>query len=83
MKSDLEELTSLITIRQYVVNSTGNPAIDKSTVNYLNGLLIMIDKKIISLLQSNEFKEYVNYSDVGKAIQEVRNITNIKSGLKK
>lgn len=79
---DLEELTSLIAIRQYVVNSTGNPAIDRTTVNYLNGLLLMVDKKIISLLSSDQFKEYISYKDVKKAIQEVALITNIKSGIK-
>lgn len=80
---DLKELVDLITVRQYVVNSTGNASIDRSTVNVMNGMLIMIDKKIMSLLQSDEFKDYVNYKDVRKAIEEVARITNIKSGLKK
>lgn len=80
---NLDEITNLINIRAYVSNSINNPVIDKSTVNYLNGALILIDKKIITLLQSSEFKEYINYSDVIKAIQEARNITNIKSSIKK
>lgn len=80
---DLRELVDLITIRQYVVNSTGNGAIDRATVNVMNGMLILIDKKIMSLLQGDEFKEYINYADVRKAIEEVARITNIKSGLKK
>jgi hypothetical protein len=80
---DLKELTDLIDIRQYVVNSTANPTIDRETVNYMNGLLIMLDKKIIGLLKSDDFKDYVNYKDVRKAIEEVARITNIKSGLKR
>jgi hypothetical protein len=80
---DLQELTDLIKIRQYVVNSTANPTIDRETVTYMNGLLIMLDKKIVALLKSDDFKEYVNYKDVRKAIEEVARITNIKSGLKR
>jgi hypothetical protein len=80
---DLKELVDLITIRQYVVNSTGNGAISRATVSVMNGMLILIDNKIMGLLQSDEFKEYINYGDVRKAIEEVARITNIKSGLKK
>ena len=80
---DLRELVDLITIRQYVVNSTANPAIDRSTVNFMTGSLLLIDKKIIGLLKSNEFKEYINYGDVQQAKIEAAQITNIKSGLKK
>ncbi len=80
---DLSELVNLITIRQYVVNSTGNSTIDRATVNTMNGMLLMIDKKIISLLQTKEFKEYINYSDVRKAVEEAANATNIRSGLRR
>jgi hypothetical protein len=80
---DLRELVDLITIRQYVINSTANPAIDRATVNFMNGALLLIDKKIIGLMQSSDFKEYINYGDVQLAKQEAANITNIKSGLKK
>jgi len=80
---NLKELTDLMDVRQYVVNSTANPTIDRETVKYMNGLLIMLDNKIIGILKSDEFKEYVNYKDVRKAIEDVARITNIKSGLKK
>ena len=80
---DLKELVDLITIRQYVVNSTSNPTIDRATVTVMNGTLIMLDMKIVSLLQSQEFQQYINYKDVRKAIENVARITNIKSGLKK
>ncbi len=80
---DRQEIIDLIAIRQYVVNSTANPAIDRATVNYMNGLLLMLDKKIMGLLQSDEFKDYIDYKDVRKAIEEVASINNIKSGLQR
>jgi hypothetical protein len=78
---DLKEITDLINIRQYVVNSTGNPAIDRATVNAMNGTLILLDKKIMSILTGEEFREYIGYANVRKAIEEIAQITNIKSGL--
>ena len=80
---DLTELVNLVTIRQYVVNSREFPSVDTVTSNYLSGALIMIDKKIISLLQGPEFKEYINHKDVRQAIDEVIKLNNIKSGMKK
>jgi len=79
---DFEEINHLINLRQYVANSIGNPTIDRPTVNYMNGLMILLDKKIIELLKSKEFKKYINYHDVKKAIIDVAQITNIRSGLK-
>lgn len=80
---DLKEITELITVRQYVVNSTANPAINRETVSYMNGVLILLDNKIVSLLKSQEFKEYIDHKNVRQAIEEVVKVTNIKSGLKK
>jgi hypothetical protein len=80
---NLKEITELITIRQYVVNSTANPAINRETVSYMNGVLILLDNKIVSLLKSPEFKEYIDYQNVRQAIEEVVKVTNIKSGLRK
>jgi len=80
---ELTEITSLISIRDYTNNALGNPAIDRTTIKELHGILILLDKKIIDLLRSEKFKEYINYKDVQKAVQEVAMVTNIKSGLKK
>lgn len=80
---ELKEIIDLIAVRQYVVNSTANPTINRETVSYMNGLLILIDRKIVNLLKSSEFKEYIDYQNVRQAIEEVAKITNIKSGLKK
>jgi hypothetical protein len=80
---DLQELINLITVRGYVVNSVNNASIDRGTVNTLNNILILLDKKIVGILTDTEFKEYVGYADVRKAIEDVVRITNIKSGIKK
>jgi hypothetical protein len=78
---DLQEINDLINIRKYVANSLENHTIDRATVNVLNGMLILIDNKIIKMLQNDSFKEYIGYKDVRKAIEEVARITNIKSGI--
>lgn len=80
---DLKELIDLIAIRQYVVNATANPAIDRATITYMSDLLLLTDKKIIGLLMSNEFKEYVEYKNYRQLREDAARITNIRSGLKK
>jgi hypothetical protein len=78
---ELEELVNLIKIRAYVVNSTALPTIDRKTVNELNGILLLLDKKIISLLTGNDFKDYIGYKDVQAAKEAAARITNIYSGI--
>jgi hypothetical protein len=80
---NLEELVSLIQIRQYVVHAVNIASIDRATVTEMNNTLILLDKKIIELLKSPEFKEYIKYAEVRQAIENAARITNIKSGLKK
>ena len=80
---NFQELLDLISIRNYVVISVNNPIFDRDTVRDLNGILILIDKKIAALLTGKEFKEYIGFSNVRKAIEEVRYQTNIKSGIRK
>lgn len=80
---NLKELVDLIAIRQYVVNATANPTIDRATVNVVNGVLLLLDKKILGIIQGNAFKEYINYADVQQAKIDAANVTNIRSGLKK
>jgi hypothetical protein len=82
-KELLRELSDLIAIRQYVVNATNNPTIDRTTVNVVNGMLLLLDKKILGLLQSNEFKAYVNYDDVQNAKQEAAFNSNLRFRVKK
>jgi hypothetical protein len=79
---ELRELTDLIAIRSYVVNSLALPAINRKTVNELNGILLLLDEKIIGLLTGSDFKTYIGYADVQEAKQRAANITNIYSGIK-
>jgi len=73
---DLKELLDLIAIRGYVVNSVANPIFGKSTVKELDGLLILLDKKIAAILLSDEFKEYVGFGDLKDAIKQMKADTN-------
>jgi hypothetical protein len=78
---DFEELVGLIKIRDYVINSIALPTIDRKTVNELNGTLLLLDKKIISMITSDEFKEYIGYKNVQEAKEAAARITNIYSGI--
>lgn len=80
---DLKEIVDLIAIRDYVVNSSSNPTVDRATVRELNGILLLLDKKIIEILKEQPFKEYIGYADVKSVIETAAKLTNIKSGLKK
>jgi hypothetical protein len=80
---ELQELLDLIAIRSYVVNSVANPTVERKTIKDLDGILILLDKRIVSILVGEDFKEYIGFADVNKAIQDVRRITNIKSGIVK
>lgn len=79
---DFEELIALIEIRKYVVNSIALPAIDRKTVNELNGILLLLDNKIISILTGSDFKDYIGYKDVQQAKEAAARITSIYSGIK-
>jgi hypothetical protein len=74
---ELKELTDLIKIKEYVANSVGIMAIDRKTVSVLNGILLLLDKKIIEILTSDEFKAYIEYENVQAAKVAAVKITNI------
>lgn len=78
---EFEELIGLIKIREYVINSIALPTIDRKTVNELNGILLLLDKKIIGLLTSEDFKDYIGYKGVQEAKEAAARITNIYSGI--
>ena len=78
---DLNEIVDLIRIRDYVINSIALPTIDRKTVNELNGMLLLLDKMIIGMITSKEFKEYVGYQNVQEAKEAAARITNIYSGI--
>lgn len=79
---NLKNINDLINVRNYISMSVGNGSIDKKMVNYLSNLLLLLDKKILSILTDDEFKEYVDYKDLQNVIDDVRRISNIKSTLK-
>lgn len=88
---DFTELLNLITIRSYVVNNVANPIFDKKTIKELDGILILLDRKIAVILTGAEFKEYIGFGGVQQAIQDVRQTKdkpmiearNIMSGIRK
>jgi len=69
---DLKELNDLITIREYTVNSTSNPNIDKKTIRQLDGILLLLDIKIVEMITSNDFKEYIGFNNLPETIKEMR-----------
>lgn len=79
----LKEISELVQIRQYLANTMGNPVLDRATVTIMNNTLLLLDKKIVSLLQSTSFQDYIGYEHVKKAVEEAARITNIKSNMKK
>jgi hypothetical protein len=83
MDFDFEELLALIKTRQYVVNSVALPAIDRKTVGELNGILLLLDEKIIAILTGPDFKDYIGYKNVQDAKKRAVEITNIYSGIAK
>jgi hypothetical protein len=81
MKSN-EEITGLITIRNYLFAALNDSAVfDRQTYNYISNIKVLIDKKIMSLLMDEEFKNYIDYGNVKKALKEVTDLNNIKAGL--
>jgi hypothetical protein len=80
---DLTEINHLINIRLYISSTIGNNFLDRNTLNELSSMQILIDKKIVELLRTSDFKEYINFKDARAALEEVVRLNNIKSGLKK
>lgn len=78
---DFEELLALIKIREYVVNSRANPSVERKLIGELDGILLLLDKKIISILTGPDFKDYIGYKDVQAAKEAAARITNIYSGI--
>ena len=78
---DLTEITSLIRIRDYVINARSLPTVDKKFLRELDGILLLLDKKIIDILVGPDFKDYINYKSVQEAREEAVRITSIHSGI--
>lgn len=78
---DLSDIVNLIKVRDYVINSLNLPVIERKTVNELNGILLLLDEKIIGMLTDTKFKEFIGYKDVQLAKERAARITNIYSGI--
>lgn len=81
MTLTLKDISDLIKIKEYTANAIGLYSIDRKTINLLNDMLLLIDKKIISCIVSDEFKELVDYESIGQVKKDVLNLTNIYKGL--
>lgn len=80
---DLSEITGLIEIRNYMMSAVNNYSLAREKVSQLNEMTILIDRRIVDKLLSEEFKHSLGYEDVKKYVEEARQISNIKSGIKK
>lgn len=54
-KEFIEEVKSLILIRDYMANNINTPEIDKQDINFFRNYIKKIDQKIISLTKSAAF----------------------------
>lgn len=76
-----KDIADLITIRQYIANSRENHLVDRQTLNSLNAMLVLLDKKIINSLFGKEFKDFINFEEAKKTMEDVVKYNNIKSGI--
>ncbi len=76
---DFTELSSLISIKEYISFAVNNSNIPRKQANELNNIMILVDKKIVEKLTGPEFKEYVGFSGVKQAVDEAVQLNNIKS----
>ncbi len=75
----IDEITGLIKIKEYMQSAMASYTIDKKSLNDFSIMINLIDNKIISLLQSSEFKDYLGYDNF-KAEQESIKQSKISSG---
>jgi hypothetical protein len=80
---EIQEIVNLITIRQYVADAIANPSIDRATVNFVDGARLLLDKKILNILQSKKFKNYIDYDRVQQAKIDAVLVSNGQSNAAK
>jgi hypothetical protein len=79
---NLEEINQLIAIRQFIAQTVGsNYNVEKAAISDLNGMLILIDQKIVNALLHPEFKSFIGFENVKEAISKLTQMNNIKSGI--
>jgi hypothetical protein len=55
----ISEISNLISVRSYIYFSVENQNLKKSDINELQKIVYLIDKKLVSLILSNEFRAYI------------------------
>lgn len=55
------EIANLIKIKEYLSSCVGSFTLDKYTIAELRKLSEDVDRKIIKLIQTEQFKKYLNY----------------------
>ena len=78
----LQEMDALINLRGFVTVMLNNYNRSKTEVNEIIAMATLIDNKIVSMLLSNEFKDYIHFNEAKTALAKARENNNIKSGLK-
>lgn len=81
--SQSQEIQSLIVIREYINVMINNYNREKKDLADLRSMLILVDNKIVSMLLSDQFKEYVDFQNARAAMIKAAEVNNIKSGMKK
>lgn len=66
----LEEITQLIAIRDYIVNATCNFNLNRDDTRELSKMLILVDKRIVEKLLAPEFKKLINFAGANKAMAD-------------
>ena len=80
-KEVLQEISYLIEVRRYLSETMGNPVLDRKVVTEMNHTLLLVDKMIISMLQTSEFKKYIGFENIKEVVREAAKTNNIKSGI--
>lgn len=79
----LDEINSLINIRDYINLMINNYNRSKDEFGQLKQLTVLVDNKIMSLILSDNFKAYVNFEQAAEAIAKAAKNNDIKSGMNK
>jgi hypothetical protein len=75
-------MDALINLRGFVTLMINNYNRSKTEVADIIAMSTLIDNKIVSMLLSDEFKDYVHFNEAKNALAKARENNNIKSGLR-
>lgn len=85
-KVKISEINNLIEIRDYVNLMINNFNLKKEEVKELSNIKLLIDKKIVDELLSDNFKKYINFDNIAdvkkEAIANNTLVNPLKSSLK-